>query len=68
MSDSYTDTISFNGSDPGGTPNTMLVYIGGTFRSYVDFSGGRVGQSFCYAAQGISGVKSGTFAGGIVNI
>lgn len=68
LSDSYTDTISFNGTDPGGTPNNMLIYISGNFRSYVDFSSGRTGQAFCYKAQGVSGVLNGTFTNGVVNL
>ena len=68
LSEAYTDSISFNGEDPTGTPCEMLIYISGNLRSYVNFSSGRLGQAFCYAAQGIPGTKSGIFTNGTVNL
>lgn len=68
LSETYTDTISFNGNDPTGTPCEMLIYIDGNLRSYVNFSSGRLGQSFCYVAQGIAGTKTGVFTNGTLSI
>ena len=68
LSEAHTDSISFNGEDPTGTPCEMLIYISGNLRSYVNFSSGRLSQAFCYVAQGIPGVKTGVFTNGTVNI
>jgi hypothetical protein len=70
FSTTYSDTIKFDGADPGGTSATMSIFVGGNFRSTVDFSvgiTGRLGQPFIYIAQGIPGTFSGAFTNGVVN-
>jgi hypothetical protein len=66
LSDTYTDAFNFNGVDPTGTAASMLIYVSGVFRSYVDFATGRLGQPFCYTAQGYANSFTGNFTNGNV--
>lgn len=66
-SDNYSEQLSFNGLDIPGIPATMYIYINGILRSSIDFASGRVGQPFCYVAQGLTGSYTGTFINGNVN-
>jgi len=63
----YNDFFYFNGTDPGGLPSNMLVYINGIFRGTVDYSSNRIGTPFCYKAQGFPQTFTSQFTTGSIN-